>query len=44
MSVAIYTYAFIHKYIKHTHTYMYVKIVTKTRESSLNLSSLLANL
>ena len=39
MSVVIYTYAFIHKYIKSAYTYTYVKIVTKRRESSLNLSS-----
>ena len=44
MSVAIYPYAFIHKYIKHAYTYTYVKIVTKRRESRLNLSSLFANL
>ena len=45
-SVAIQTNAFIHKYIKHTYTCTYVKIVTKRRESSssLNLSSLFANL
>ena len=32
----IHTYAITHKYIKHSCTYTYVKIVTKKRERSLN--------
>ena len=43
-NIHTHTYAFIHKYIKHTYTYTYVKTVTERRESSLNLSSLFANL
>ena len=36
MSWQIYTYAFIHKYTKHSCIYTYAKIVTKKRERSLN--------